>query len=128
MRKLILFLVCIILLAVTWNVYGGWERVRPNSTIWTQEPSDATCWGRDSADDLYPLGYIAVYDNTRHYLQGGTYPANSKVIGTGLWHKDADGDLSPINTTGLYDRRKDHGIRKGIEWEVDSDGDIVPKA
>jgi len=124
MRKLILLLV----LAVAANVYAGWERPRPGNTVWTDEASDATCWGRDSLDDLYPLGHVAVYQNTRKYLTGGTYPANTTTTGTGLWHKDGDGDYVPIDTTGLYERRLDHGIRKGIEWEVDSDGDIVPKA
>jgi len=124
MKKIILTII-IFMLAVPF-IYAGWTRMK-NQTLWTDAPTGATCWRRDSVDDLYPVKYVAVYDNTIRYLNAGVAYTNVDV-GCGLWEVDSDGDYVPIAVdVTMYENLDDKGHRSGIEWEIDSDGDLIPK-
>jgi len=116
----------VLILACAVMSFAGFERTS-SKTGWVPRPTDATCWARDSFGDVHPLKYVKVEDDTFTYLVGGISPTNSTNVGTGYWHKDADGDYSPIDCSGIYGQRLEITCKVDVEWKLDSDGDLCPK-
>jgi len=122
MKKLAGLLVLTIVL-IAGIVSAGWNR-DAGKTYWIASPTATTLWNRDAGDVLFPVLHPLVYEDTIRYLT----TSNTVAYATGLWEVDSSGYYVPIaSDNAIYAHRSVAGEIKGIQWEINVDGYIIPK-
>lgn len=125
MKKLMLFALAAVIAAAA---LAGWVHVPGGPTVWTPEPTVATCWGRDGQvgmTNLHPVFRVVIFDNTIR-----TMTSSSTVeYATGFWIMRPDGSVgvNPSLTTEMYGRRSSPHALTDIEWDLRTNGTIYPK-
>lgn len=116
-------LVCLLVLLVAAAAWAGWTRVA-GQTTWTAQPTSASFWRRDANSDLVPAQDVLLYDTTPKVL----YQTNVTTYATGVWQLDSDRNYEPRNIDASeYALRNSPGDCADVEWDIDSNNDIMPK-
>jgi len=122
MKKLILFI--LLVASVALYVHAGWEH-SSGKTYWTDRPTAATYWLRDSRNDLIITERVQIFDNTLKHIKDGV-----EDYSFGFWLIDEDGDVYPnpdVSSAYCTTNLRYSGAWSDVEWDIDGDGDLVPK-
>lgn len=107
--------------------FGGWEHLN-GRTFWTATPTAATCFLRDNkTGDVCPALTPTLYYDT---VRLGTNTLYCQPPSYGLWTVDVNGDYMPMADISLADNMNGGlfvGWREDVEWEVNTNADLVLK-
>lgn len=119
-----LFLITLLVSVVALCVYAGWEH-SSGKTYWVNRATAATYWLRDSKGDVYIAEKVQVFhDSIQHDDEG------SITTDFGFWLKDENGDLiinPDITNADCTTNRTANGEWMDVEWDIDGNGDLIPK-
>jgi len=133
MKKLRIPLILMAALLIAVSVQAGWRRNSTGKgTQWVDRPTPATAWTRDRQDDLVTVAKVEVYHDTiQHYVSVSPAGVESNTVWSlGFWSMDASGDFNPHADVGADDcttNKADYGAWWDAEWDVDINGDLMPK-
>lgn len=126
MKRFVFSLVLMAVVVSAAVVFAGWEHQNGKS-YWVNSAGPATCWARDTYNDVYPVDEVLVYQDTIR-MRKGANPTNYLEVSCGFWKVDTSEDFEALSTTvSMYTRRNDSSQLKDSEWTVDSSGDLVVK-
>lgn len=112
-------------LVVSGMCFAGWTHFN-GKTFYVSNPTEATIWQRYNYTGnlhLLPNGSVQVFDNTIHVVTGGV-----SVVSYGYWRIDANGNYVMVDIDlSFYTNRRLPGSPVDCEFEVDGNGNVIPK-
>ena len=124
--KITATLVGLLIVCISACVAGLSYDVFARKTIWVDQPTPASFWVRDANQDVYTIGYAAIFDDTPRMMTTTNTTITVHPYYTGYWELDSNGDTAVRLLTGYADHRKDAWARQDQQWGMDENGDIYP--
>ena len=122
-------LVAVLVVSAALAGIGYWPGIGDSGvgeTIWTDAPTPASFWQRDTDQNVYTIGYAYAFDDTIRMITTTNLPITVHAYDTGFWELDANGDTSVKLLTGYAAHRLEKWSRKDAQWGMDVNGDIFP--